>query len=68
MATRSLWRIGTKLTVITAAIFTGGAAATIATFEDPSVTLKLCTTVPVRLARDAVTTASIAFGNFALNK
>eukprot|EP00257_Ricinus_communis_P023520 XP_015583524.1 putative ABC1 protein At2g40090 [Ricinus communis] len=61
MATRSLWRTRTKLAVAATAILTGGAAATVATSDDPAMALKLCTTVPVRLARDAITAASIAF-------
>ncbi|OAY38421.1 hypothetical protein MANES_10G013300v8 [Manihot esculenta] len=61
MATRSLWRSRAKLAIAASAIFTGSAAATIATSEDPATTLKLCTTVPVRLARDTITAASIVF-------
>uniref|UniRef100_A0A2P2L481 Putative ABC1 protein At2g40090 n=1 Tax=Rhizophora mucronata TaxID=61149 RepID=A0A2P2L481_RHIMU len=61
MAARSLWRTRTKLAVAATAIFSGGAAATIATSEDPATAAKLCTIVPLRLARDAVTAASIAF-------
>ncbi|OAY46247.1 putative ABC1 protein At2g40090 [Manihot esculenta] len=61
MTTRSLWRSRAKLAFAATAIFTGGAAATIATSEDPATALKLCTAVPVRLARDTITAASIAF-------
>ncbi|KDP44776.1 hypothetical protein JCGZ_01276 [Jatropha curcas] len=61
MATRSLWRTRAKLAVAATAILSGATAATIATSEDPAMTLKLCTTVPVRLARDTITAASIAF-------
>ncbi|KAJ9160321.1 hypothetical protein P3X46_025732 [Hevea brasiliensis] len=61
MATRSLWRSRAKLAVAATAIFTGGAAATIANSEDPATAFKICTTVPVRLARDTITAASIAF-------
>ncbi|EXC41586.1 hypothetical protein L484_000294 [Morus notabilis] len=57
MATRSLWRAGAKF----AAAITGIAAGAAATSDDPSRTLKLFTAVPVRLFRDAVTVASIAF-------
>lgn len=39
----------------------GAAAATVATSDDPFRTLKLYTAVPVRLFRDTVTAASIAF-------
>ena len=62
MATRSLWRIRAKLAVATTALCTGGAAATIATSEDPAAALKVCTTVPLRLLRDSITAASIVFG------
>uniref|UniRef100_A0A6N2LR83 ABC1 atypical kinase-like domain-containing protein n=1 Tax=Salix viminalis TaxID=40686 RepID=A0A6N2LR83_SALVM len=61
MATRSLWRTRGKLAVAATALLTGGAAATVATSEDPATALKLCTAVPVRLYRDTVTAASIAF-------
>ncbi|XP_058007798.1 putative ABC1 protein At2g40090 [Hevea brasiliensis] len=61
MATRSAWRSRAKLAAAATAIFTGGAAVTIATSADPATALKLCTTVPVRLARDTITAASIAF-------
>lgn len=43
------------------ALLTGGATATVATSEDPATALKLCTAVPVRLYRNTVTAASIAF-------
>ncbi|CAK7325854.1 unnamed protein product [Dovyalis caffra] len=61
MATRSLWRIRGKLAVAATALLTGGAAATVATSEDPATALKLCTAVPTRLYRDTVTAAFIAF-------
>ncbi|KAG5239948.1 ABC1 protein [Salix suchowensis] len=61
MATRSLLRTRGKLAVAATALLTGGAAATVATSEDPATALKLCTAVPVRLYRDTVTAASIAF-------
>ncbi|KAJ8764173.1 hypothetical protein K2173_005093 [Erythroxylum novogranatense] len=61
MATRSLWGMRAKLAVATSAILAGSAAATVATSKDPDTTLKLCTTIPLRLMRDAVTAASIAF-------
>ena len=63
MATRSLWRARAKFAAATTAALSGVAAAAIATSDDPPKTLKLCTAVPVRLYRDAVTAASIAFGN-----
>ncbi|KAI5578968.1 putative ABC1 protein At2g40090 isoform X2 [Populus trichocarpa] len=61
MATRSLWRTRGKLAVAATALLTGGATATVATSEDPATALKLCTAVPVRLYRNTVTAASIAF-------
>lgn len=61
MATRSLWRARAKFAAATTAILGGAAAATVATSDDPSRTLKLYTAVPVRLFRDTVTAASIAF-------
>lgn len=45
----------------TALLGGGAAGAAIMTTEDPQATLKLCTNVPVRLFRDSVTAASIAF-------
>ncbi|KAI3752521.1 hypothetical protein L2E82_24555 [Cichorium intybus] len=39
-------------------------AAAIAKSDDPATSLKLCTTVPVRLFRLSVTAATIAFGIF----
>ncbi|KAK4798060.1 hypothetical protein SAY86_030386 [Trapa natans] len=61
MAARSLWRSRTGLLVAVTAACSGAAAASIATSDDPATTLKLCTAVPVRLFRDSVTAASIAF-------
>ncbi|KAL5568559.1 hypothetical protein UlMin_025134 [Ulmus minor] len=61
MATRSLWRARAKFLAATIAVAGGAGAAAIATSDDPSKTLKLCTAVPVRLFRDCVTAASIAF-------
>ncbi|WCJ19860.1 AarF domain-containing protein kinase 1 [Euphorbia peplus] len=61
MATRSVWRARSKFAAATTAILTGGAAATIASSEDPAMTMKLCTNVPVRLARDIITATSITF-------
>ncbi|PHT44895.1 putative ABC1 protein [Capsicum baccatum] len=62
MAGRSLWRVTTKLLVATTALGGGAAAATIASSDDPAMSLKLCTIVPLRLCRDSVTAATIAFG------
>ncbi|CAI0415831.1 unnamed protein product [Linum tenue] len=61
MAARFLWRAQAKLAVAATALVTGGGAAAIATSDDPATTLKVCTTVPLRLVRDSVTAASIAF-------
>ncbi|KAK9189516.1 hypothetical protein WN943_018114 [Citrus x changshan-huyou] len=58
MAARSIWRYGGKLAVAATAL--GGGAA-LASSDDPATALKLCTAVPVRLVRDSVTAASIAF-------
>ncbi|OMO76003.1 hypothetical protein COLO4_25711 [Corchorus olitorius] len=59
MALRSL---GAKLVLAGAALSTGGVAAAIATSDDPATSLKVCTTVPLRLLRDSRTAASIIFG------
>lgn len=61
MAGRSLWRATNKLLVASTALGGGAAAATIASSDDPAMALKLCTIVPLRLYRDAVTAATIAF-------
>ena len=64
MVARLLWRSRTKLAVVATAVGGGAAAATIATSDDPQRALKVCTTVPVRLIRDSITAATIAFGSF----
>ncbi|XP_075499999.1 pentatricopeptide repeat-containing protein At1g31430 [Primulina tabacum] len=63
MAARSLWRASTKL-LLTATVGGGAAlgAAAIARSEDPASALKLSTTVPLRLLRDACTASTIALG------
>ncbi|CAN0909724.1 Putative ABC1 protein At2g40090 [Linum grandiflorum] len=61
MAARFLWRTQAKLAVASTALVSGGAAAAIVTSDDPATALKVCTTVPLRLVRDSVTAASIAF-------
>lgn len=63
MSARSVWRTRTKLAVAFTALSGGAAAAAISTSDDPATALKLCSTVPLRLYRNAVTAASIAFGN-----
>lgn len=62
MVARSLWRAGAKVAVAATAIGGGAAAASIAASDDPSMTLKLCTAVPLRLVRLSSTVATIAFG------
>ncbi|XP_022891582.1 putative ABC1 protein At2g40090 isoform X1 [Olea europaea var. sylvestris] len=62
MAARSVWRAKTKLLLAaTAAGGAGTGAAMIANSEDPASALKLCTAVPLRLLRDSITAATIAF-------
>lgn len=66
MAKRFIWSAGAKLVAVSTTLLGGAGAASIATSEDPSRTLKLYTAVPLRLVRDAVTAASIVFGMFPL--
>ncbi|KAK2634995.1 hypothetical protein Ddye_029787 [Dipteronia dyeriana] len=61
MGTRTLWRTRAKLAVAATALCSGAAAAVISSSEDPATALKLCSTVPVRLYRNSVTAASVAF-------
>lgn len=61
MAGRSLLRATAKLLVASTALGGGAAAATIASSDDPAMALKLCTIVPLRLYRDSITAATIAF-------
>ncbi|KAL5801088.1 hypothetical protein ACOSQ3_032720 [Xanthoceras sorbifolium] len=61
MAARSVWRTRAKLALAATALCSGAAAAAISSSEDPATALKLCSTVPVRLCRNSVTAASIAF-------
>lgn len=61
MAARWLWRASKKLALISGAGGVGIGAAAIATSDDPPTALKLCTTVPLRLARLSLTAANIAF-------
>ncbi|KAL5991454.1 hypothetical protein ACLOJK_012363 [Asimina triloba] len=61
MAARFLWRASYKLAAASVLIGGGATAAKIATSDDPSTTFKICTTVPVRLFRDSLTAALIAF-------
>ncbi|KAL0402904.1 UNVERIFIED_CONTAM: putative ABC1 protein [Sesamum radiatum] len=62
MAARSLWRAKAKLLLAATAVGGAGAGAVaIANSEDPASALKLSTSVPIRLLRDAATAATIAF-------
>ncbi|XP_011084911.1 putative ABC1 protein At2g40090 [Sesamum indicum] len=62
MAARSLWRAkGKLLLAVTAVGGAGAGAVAIANSEDPASALKLSTSVPIRLLRDAATAATIAF-------
>ncbi|KAK1307222.1 putative ABC1 protein [Acorus calamus] len=54
---RAAWRLAAFATVAGG----GAAAASVATSDDPATTIKICTTVPLRLVRDSFTVASIAF-------
>lgn len=66
MAPVSLWRAGARLALVASTLGGGAAAATIATSDDPETALKICTAVPHRLIRDAITAANIAFGTLDL--
>ncbi|KAJ0979617.1 hypothetical protein J5N97_015091 [Dioscorea zingiberensis] len=54
-------RAGAKLATWATLIGGGAAGAAIATSEDPFTTMKMCTIVPMRLVRDFITAATIAF-------
>lgn len=54
-----MWRAGLKLGFVGLG---GAAAAAAASSEDAPLALKICTLLPLRLLRDSVTAASIAFG------
>ncbi|XP_072976509.1 putative ABC1 protein At2g40090 isoform X1 [Typha angustifolia] len=56
-----MWRSFAKLAAGAALLGVGGGAAAVATFDDPSTAVKICTIVPLRLVRDSVTAATIAF-------
>ncbi|KAK9049751.1 hypothetical protein SSX86_031280 [Deinandra increscens subsp. villosa] len=58
---RSIWGVKSKFAFAALALGAGAGAATIAKSDDPATSLKLCTTVPVRLFRLSVTAATIAF-------
>ncbi|KAI3788507.1 hypothetical protein L2E82_01275 [Cichorium intybus] len=58
---RSIWGVKSKLAFAATALGAGAGAAAIAKSDDPATSLKLCTTVPVRLFRLSVTAATIAF-------
>lgn len=61
MATRSIWRATGKLAVAASTLGGGAAGASIITSDDPQTTLKLYSVVPLRLVRDAMTAANIAY-------
>lgn len=60
-----IWRFGVKKAVAGATLVLGvgggAAAATIASSDDPPTSLKIYTIVPLRLLRDSLTAATIAF-------
>ncbi|XP_057788888.1 putative ABC1 protein At2g40090 [Salvia miltiorrhiza] len=62
MAVRAFLRAKTKLLLVaTAAAGAGAGAVSIANSDDPASALKLATTVPLRLLRDAATAATIVY-------
>ncbi|GAB2216375.1 hypothetical protein Droror1_Dr00024148 [Drosera rotundifolia] len=61
MATRFLLRAGARLAAATTLLGGGALGAAVITSPDPQATLKLYSTVPVRLFRDTVTAATIVF-------
>ncbi|KAL4587244.1 hypothetical protein LXL04_000112 [Taraxacum kok-saghyz] len=58
---RSILGVKSKLAIVATALGAGAGAAAIAKSDDPATSLKLCTTVPVRLFHLSVTAATIAF-------
>lgn len=54
-----MWRAGLKLGVLGLG---GAAAVAAASSEDAPMPLKICALLPLRLLRDSLTAASIAFG------
>ncbi|KAL8192894.1 hypothetical protein R6Q57_027342 [Mikania cordata] len=61
MMVRSIWGAKSKFALAAFALGAGAGAATIANSDDPATSLKLCTTVPLRLFHLSVTAATIAF-------
>lgn len=61
-AARGLRRVSSKWLVL-CSVLGGGGAAAIASTDDPATTLKICTSVPLRLLRSAFTAFVIAFGD-----
>ncbi|GAA0155388.1 ATP-binding cassette [Lithospermum erythrorhizon] len=59
MGLRLMWRAKAAKLLLGTTALAGG--TTIANSDDPFTTIKLCTIVPLRLFRDSVTAASIAF-------
>ncbi|CAH1418658.1 unnamed protein product [Lactuca virosa] len=58
---RSILGFKSKFAIVATALGAGAGAAAIAKSDDPATSLKLCTTVPVRLFRLSLTAATIAF-------
>ncbi|MQL92304.1 hypothetical protein Taro_024918 [Colocasia esculenta] len=59
MAARFVRRACSRLAAAVALAGGGAVAAGVVTSEDPAATLKICGIVPIRLARDSLTAASI---------
>ncbi|XP_038979417.1 uncharacterized protein LOC103698493 [Phoenix dactylifera] len=55
-----MWHAGAKLAALT--LLGGAGAAAIATSDDPSSNFKIGTMVSLRLIRDSITAATMAFG------
>ncbi|KAI3748837.1 hypothetical protein L6452_12221 [Arctium lappa] len=58
---RSIWGAKSKFAFAATALAAGTGAVAIAKSDDPATSLKVCTTVPVRLFRLSLTAATIAF-------
>lgn len=56
-----LKKLAMKATLIFGIGIGGGAAAIATTSDDPSTSFKICTIVPLRLVRDSLTAATVAF-------
>ncbi|KAJ9540697.1 hypothetical protein OSB04_027203 [Centaurea solstitialis] len=58
---RSIWGAKSKLAFAATALAAGAGAVAVAKSDDPAASIKICTTVPVRLFRLSFTAATIAF-------